>query len=136
MTPTRAIKIASKSRSKDYHRKKGNVIAILEISSSIYIGVNSTKSSPKLVYLHDDGKETSTMHAEASALASARRAGHEDCIRYGRLTVLRFLSSGKIGLSKPCKHCLRILQDSGLKAKNIYYSSNDGQIERLMSYDS
>lgn len=135
MTPTRLLKIGRKARSSSYHRKQGNVIAILQVSSSIFIGVNSTKSSPKLIYRHDDGKETSTIHAEASALSSARKAGIDLASGTGRLAVLRFLASGEIGLSKPCKHCLRLLEQSGLKARNIYYSTNEGKIERLKSYD-
>ena len=46
-----------------------------------------------------------------------------------RLVVLRIRSNGKLGLSKPCQHCQKVLRDFGVGA--VVYSTNDGLFKEL-----
>lgn len=41
------------------------------------------------------------------------------------LVVIRLSRTGKLGESRPCFHCLEKLENSNVKIRNVYYSSND-----------
>jgi len=42
--------------------------------------------------------------------------------------VVRLLSSGGLGLAKPCLHCERLLREA--KVEEVYYSDREGGIQR------
>jgi hypothetical protein len=42
------------------------------------------------------------------------------------IIVIRLSKSGKLGISRPCYHCLKSLKDSNINIKYVYYSSGNG----------
>lgn len=132
MTPSRLMKIGLKYKSKTYHRKQGNVIAILELASSVYVGVNSNKTSPGLLYQYKDGT-VSSHHAEMAAVGGT---GFALSLRKARLRVIRFMSDGSLGLARPCINCQHRLKELGIRANRIWFSNDSGQMERMNEYDS
>lgn len=65
-----------------------------------------------------------SIHAEIMALIKAgkKSVGME-------LLVIRLRKNGALGNSKPCKHCMSYILESGIKI--VYYSSDDEQIYQL-----
>ena len=135
MTPSRLLKIGQKHRAKKYERKEGNVIAILQVKNSVYVGVNSRKTSPQLSYCYPDGNSTSTHHAEMAAIARKNVGMNPAPLSGARLYVMRFMNDGSVGNSKPCLNCQKYLRSRGIKARNIWYSNDSGSMERMNEYD-
>jgi len=47
------------------------------------------------------------------------------------LLVIRVSKTGKLGNSRPCKHCLlHLSQNKDVKVRNVYYSTRDTTIVR------
>jgi deoxycytidylate deaminase len=44
------------------------------------------------------------------------------------LIVIRITKSGKLTMSRPCKHCLEILSRSGIRIREVHYSTTEGTI--------
>ena len=66
------------------------------------------------------GFNTVKTHAELAAAKKikTRRACH--------VIVVRVSSTGKLGSSKPCKHCVELLKT--MRVKNVYYSDSHGNL--------
>jgi len=72
------------------------------------------------------GQSFPALHAEHHAML---------CLTHGKkgrkgkrlsLLVIRLLPSGKLGNSRPCNHCVSLMQQVGLK--KVYYSNKEGKI--------
>ncbi len=89
----------------------------------VSIGWNNPLPSNKAKKM---GYEWADIHSE---LDSILKLGEEDCKRY-TLVNIRLNRFGKIGMSKPCKTCQKVLQL--FKFKKVYYSVTDSTTaERL-----
>lgn len=77
-------------------------------------------------------RENMSVHAEKCALDRLlKNKKHREKINKSfNLLVVRLTKTGIIGESRPCYHCLLALQNSGLKIKYVYYSTNEGKIVR------
>ena len=64
-------------------------------------------------------------HAESSAIRYIPKSQ----LIQGTIVVIRLRSSGKLGLSKPCKKCIGLL--SRRKIYRVLYSNNKGNFECL-----
>lgn len=42
------------------------------------------------------------------------------------IVVIRFSKTGKLGISRPCYHCLKSLNESDINIKYVYYSTGNG----------
>ncbi len=87
----------------------------------------------------DYSKHIST-HAEIDAmLRTARQDSLETARQRPRydILVIRLTKLGKLGNSRPCYHCIKSLQQSNIKIRNVYYSTNQGKIvkEKLSEMD-
>jgi tRNA(Arg) A34 adenosine deaminase TadA len=75
-----------------------------------------------------------SMHAEIDGLRRMKiyRAINPKSTRESYdIVVIRFSKSGKLGISRPCLHCLRALYTSNINIKHVYYSTgNDQEIVR------
>jgi len=69
-------------------------------------------------------KRKHSIHAEVDAIIKARTD-----IKGYSLLVIRLNAKGGLTLSKPCSHCMMYIEYVGIK--NIYYSNNLGEIERI-----
>ena len=89
--------------------------AILVYRNSIVsIGMNSYKTHPLMA------ARTSWpfLHAEQNAII---RAGLDNCEGLD-LYIARVLKNNTLAMSKPCKVCIKLIKDVGIR--NIYYSTN------------
>jgi deoxycytidylate deaminase len=69
-------------------------------------------------------KWNSSIHAEVDAIIKAKRD-----LKGMSMLIVRVSKSG-LALAKPCKYCLEYCNHVGIK--NIYYSNELGEIERLI----
>ena len=83
-------------------------------NSIVSIGMNSYKTHPLIAAR----TEWPFLHAEQHAII---RAGVDNCEGLD-LYIARVLKNNDLALSKPCKVCIELIKDVGIK--NIYYSTN------------
>ena len=83
-------------------------------NSIVSIGMNSYKTHPLMA------ARTSWpfLHAEQNAII---RAGMDHCEGLD-LYIARVLKNNDLAMSKPCKVCIKLIEDVGIR--NIYYSTN------------
>ena len=67
-------------------------------------------------------------HAEADAMNKVRFK--KNMPRYVDIFVIRLNKLGNLGESRPCYHCLTMMETSGLNIKYVYYSTASGHIVR------
>jgi deoxycytidylate deaminase len=84
--------------------------------SIIRIGVNQGKTNPRFIRSYKDGISCSTLHAEMDALIAARPGDS--------LIIVRWNKFGEITMSKPCQHCQRHIEESGIR--DVIYSDWHG----------
>lgn len=74
--------------------------------------------------------ENLSTHAEISALNNLKTKNINLRRQEFELLVIRLSPTGHLGESRPCFHCLSKLEQarSGVKIKNIYYSTSKGII--------
>jgi deoxycytidylate deaminase len=74
------------------------------------------------------------MHAEMDVL----RKLNVRLYRKNKMTldiyVIRLTKAGDLAESKPCKHCIQLLLESGLSIKYVYYSTSEKKIVRTTLY--
>ena len=46
-----------------------------------------------------------------------------------KIVNIRIMANGNLGMSKPCKHCSKLLQDFDLT--NVWYTNKQGQFEKI-----
>lgn len=68
-----------------------------------------------------ENKTCTTIHAELDALSKINT--WKVCPKKIDLIVIKIKKNGEIGDAKPCDHCIKILDDSKIIIKNVYYSS-------------
>lgn len=73
-----------------------------------------------------------TTHAEENAIRKLPMLPRKKHLKKVDLLVIRTSKTGVLGSSKPCIHCLMLLQtklpEKGYKVQNIYYTSQHGDI--------
>jgi len=85
----------------------------------ISVGYNTTRTNPmaeKFEY------EYPTTHSELAAILNLQMP--PSVIRYCKLINVRIDKDGKLMLSRPCKHCMRLLQT--FVFDEVWYSEPDG----------
>ena len=96
-------------------KSKFRLGAILVHKNSIVsVGMNSYKTHPLMAAR----TEWPFLHAEQNAII---RAGLDNCEGLD-LYIARVLKNNTLALSKPCKVCIELIKDVGIR--NIYYSTN------------
>ena len=81
-------------------------------------------------------------HAEIATLKNLKRCknGKNKYWEKGRLEidilVLRISKTGKLGMSKPCDHCIQQLLDcTNVRIKNVYYSNRQEGLTCVKFYN-
>lgn len=73
-----------------------------------------------------------TSHAEDNAIRKLPSLPRKRHLKKVDMLVIRTSKTGLLGSSKPCIHCLMLLQnklpDKGYKLQNVYYSDQEGNI--------
>ncbi len=105
------------------------VVCVIWNGCSPITGTNSMdSSSPKWMKRHEDGNVSYSRHAEEHALA---QLPHEVNVKRLKVFVTRYKKDGTVGLAKPCHHCMEKLMAYGIKTRQIFYTNNDGEMERV-----
>ena len=86
---------------------------------TIKIGANVNKTHPKFGRTYDDGSEAYHMHAEMNVLRFAKPGD--------TMEVLRFKKSGGWAMARPCRHCIKYIEEAGIK--KVRYTNCDGDWE-------
>lgn len=69
-----------------------------------------------------------SIHAEAYAIKKITRK--RNLPKSLDIVVIRCSKTGVIGESRPCFHCIRMMQHSHINIKNVYYSTKTGTIKK------
>lgn len=104
------------------------VICEISYGNSRIIATNDNKTSPSFKKTHDDGVVTYEGHAEMRALKMMPKSWNP---RRVRVEVKRIRKDGTIGLSKPCLHCQSHLWKKDIRARQVFYTTDEGTLERF-----
>ena len=102
----------AKNVSKISIHKKQKIGAVLVVNGHpLSVGCNQLKTHQNAPY--------TGLHAEVQAMKSCGRK----FIKGASIYVYRKRKDGKIGVAKPCKHCMKALKDFGVRW--VYYSVDE-----------
>lgn len=102
------------------HTQFFHVAAVFKKNQIYSIGTNGYKTHPMAARY---GHHNSQVHAELAAII---KFGDTNLKGYD-LAVLRINRKNELAMSKPCRHCQKLLTDVDLK--RIFYTRNDGKWE-------
>lgn len=105
-------------------------LVICEISkgNSTITATNDGRTSPRFRVKHDDGNVSYSGHAEMRALVAWRWYDHPEKLK---VVVKRVKKDGSFAMAKPCKNCQLGLWRAGIKARNVWFTNEQGALERL-----
>lgn len=115
------------SKLSDYSRTKTKIGCVVVYKHRIIsTGYNSDKPHPLQAKYNSrrfSVEAVHKLHAETSALIPLI---HDKNIEWGKVKVFNYreLCDGSIAMSRPCKSCMAMIKDLGIK--DIYYSTADG----------
>lgn len=110
------------------------VIAVARVGKNLYIGWNSSKTSPAFVRVYPATSSTNyTRHAEMHVLGKLPVNADP---RKVRIYVLRLRSDSTLGIARPCDFCMRELRNFGIKDRNVYYIDYSGHWNNLGNLDT
>lgn len=91
------------------------------VGKNVIIGINKP----------DIGFDQMSIHAEKNVIEKFQNYGHVKSSKKWNLLVIRVSKSGQyIGASRPCQHCIGHLRKSNIRISHVYYTQQDGSIER------
>lgn len=97
-------------------------------------GFNQDKTSPIQKKYNKERFSDDTLHslhAEISALIPLIKQSN---INFSKINLYTYREkkNGLLGNSKPCKSCMKLIKDLGIK--NIFYTTDDGYTEEKLIY--
>ena len=104
----------------------GICITMLLSSPAIQVKVRGVGKEAFGISSNDTFKKMPSRHAEADAFNKIRFK--KNMPRHIDVFVIRIGKSGQFGNSRPCRHCIEMMERSGFHIKNVYYSDSDGFI--------
>lgn len=104
------------------------VVCSISRGNSTITATNDGQTSPKFRVKHDDGNVSYSGHAETRALIAWRWYDHPEKLK---VVVKRIKKDGTYAMAKPCKNCQIALWKAGIKARNVWYTGEDGQLYRM-----
>lgn len=126
------------SQLSDFKKRKAVHIGcvVLEGSRVVSTGYNSTKTSPlqKKCNRGEFIEESPHCnHAEVKALAPLINSPKYDIdFSKVKLYTYREKADGSLGLSRPCRRCMSLIKELGIK--QIFYTTEDGYCEERIDY--
>ena len=110
MNPLRKVVLVASGST---HRCRHGAI-IVRGKKLISQGINRSKTHPKSIHPY------SAIHAEFDAVCKAKGT-----IEGATMYVARLLADGTKGMSKPCPHCQKLIENSGIA--EVIYTDVDGE---------
>lgn len=105
----------------------GHVVCLVLKGNEWLVGWNSSKTAPQYGRSTPDGQRKHGRHAEQHALQLAERRGG----KVKEVIVLRWTKTGELKMARPCVACQEALRQAGIKPRLVWYSTDDGRLERL-----
>lgn len=115
------------SKLSDYSRNKTKIGCVVVYKHRIIsTGCNSDKAHPlqaKYNAYRFSEPSIHKLHAETSSLVPII---NDKTIEWGKVKIFTYreLADGSLGLSRPCKSCMAMIRDLGIK--DVYYTTYDG----------
>lgn len=107
---------------------KGHVVCHVLVGSKWITGINSHEhTSPAWTKVLRGEYTLATRHAEAHAIQQAQKLSE----KIKKVYVFRFTKRGVLTMAKPCQYCMMLLEDAGVKPRDVFYSDWNGNICRL-----
>lgn len=105
--------LAAKVSKLSTHTKHAMGAVLVRKNRVISVGSNQNKSHPKSPHPYK------SIHCEFSAILNSKLDDFNNCSIY----ITRVTPGGKLGLSYPCAHCLKMLKS--LNISTVYYTDNN-----------
>lgn len=117
----------------DYSRKVSHLLSFalnrykLEKIKHYAIFFNSPNTMIAFGFNNERPGSLISIHAEVDALNKLKKKPAIKNKHYD-LLVVRLTKTNILGESRPCQHCIQSLLQSGIKIRNVYYSTKNGTI--------
>ena len=122
------------AKTSDYRRTKIGAVVVYKKKIILAVGCNTYKTHPIQKYYNkyrfsEDSCRAHTLHAETQALLKISKY---DDINLSEATIYTYrdLADGSLAKSRPCKSCMNIIKDYGIK--RICYTTYDGFCEEIL----
>ena len=109
--------------SKIHHQNWRLVAMVVNKKKPISIATNNPNKSHPDITLYDCHRMA---HAEPLAIQRARKNN----ISGADLYIWRWGHDERWRLAKPCKLCMRVIENSGIK--RVFYTTNEGKMEMML----
>lgn len=113
------FELAKKLSAKSDHPKHQLGVVIVKKDRVLSLGINKYKTHPRSTHPYR------FLHAEMDAIISAK----ED-LKNSNAYIYRQTKDGKLGLARPCIHCLKALKEAGIK--KIYFTTYTGYFSEYL----
>lgn len=110
-------RLASKAALNSEHRQHRMGAVIVKGGRVLSTGYNQLRPS-KLI-------GTNTLHAEAHAVLKLLKDNRLHDLVGSDCYVTRFTRGGRVGMSRPCPHCMELLRSSGVR--RVYFTTDNEQ---------
>jgi hypothetical protein len=84
--------------------------------------------------IYPEFSDICSIHAEECAINKLKPISGRKRLKTLNICVLRVCNSGKLGSSRPCYHCIRMMSTKaprlGYRINWVYFSTSDGRIDR------
>ena len=100
----------------------------------ISVGFNTTKTDTLQKKYNKERFTEESCHMAHAELLALKPLLYDNTIDTSKLKVYvyRELKTGKLGCARPCKSCMKLIKDIGIRY--IYYTTSDGYAEEKILY--
>lgn len=116
-----SFRAAYKEAGKSKHKQHRLGAVIVRGSRILSTGYNQLRPSGVL--------RTPTLHAEAAAVLKLLKERRLHDLSGAEMYVTRFTRGGRVGLSRPCHHCMDLIRSVGIK--QIHYTTDTETTETI-----
>jgi len=108
-------------------KRNTHVSLIIKGNRILSVGVNSERSHPIAKKLKQS-KDSDSQCAELNACLKLGLSHRDELPDFSGLTIIavRVLKCGKLGMSKPCIGCQKLIRQCGFK--RVYYTNEKGEL--------
>jgi cytidine deaminase len=118
----------------DYHINQSETTPNVVLGNHNHMACLFIKTQILSLGINHQTNESSTIHAEQSAISRLPRRRSKKLKRIN-LLVVRTSKSGKLNNSRPCLHCIKSMMSKtpiyGYKIHYVYFSTDDGSIQKM-----
>lgn len=106
---------------------------VIFYANSFVMGHNDGKTSPKYRIEYENDEPGFHGHAEMRAVSKIPKSWDPSRLK---VYVKRYRKDGSIGMARPCLNCQSHLWMKGILARNVWFTDDEGQMQKFTMQSS